>query len=70
MKTRVTEQGIIIPRDMLDGLDEVEIRRHDGMIIIVAAGAHDRIFDIGKDPIDTEVTDASVNHDSYIYTGE
>ncbi|HEX8219658.1 MAG TPA: hypothetical protein VF914_10670 [Chloroflexia bacterium] len=40
------------------------------MIIIVAAGAHDRIFDIGKDPIDTEVTDASVNHDSYIYTGE
>jgi virulence-associated protein VagC len=70
MKTRVTEQGILIPREMLEGLDEVEIRRQDSMIIIEPAGAHGRIFDIGKNPIDAEITDASVNHDHYIYRGE
>jgi virulence-associated protein VagC len=70
VKTRVTEQGIIIPREMLEGLDEVEIRRQDGMIIIEPASARDRIFDIGKNPIDADITDASVNHDQYIYRGE
>jgi virulence-associated protein VagC len=70
MKTRVTEQGIIIPRDMLEGLDEVEIRKQDGMIIIVPAGTDNPIFNIGKNPIDADVTDASVNHDYYVYRGE
>jgi virulence-associated protein VagC len=48
---------------MLEGLDEVEIRRQYGMIIIEPASAHGRIFDIGKNPIDSDITDASVNHD-------
>ena len=29
--------------------------------------AEDPIFQLGKDPVDDEVTDASVNHDRYLY---
>jgi hypothetical protein len=34
------------------------------------AGGEDPILLLGEDPVDDEVTDASVNYDHYLYTGD
>jgi virulence-associated protein VagC len=70
MKTKVTEQGVLVPKGMLEGVEEVEIREQDGLVIIVPVARQDPVFNIGKNPIDDDITDASVNHDRYIYNGE
>lgn len=67
MKAKVTEQGVTIPKELLDGMDEVEIHRQGGMIIIVAAQEEDPIFQLGKHPVTIDVTDASKNLDHYLY---
>ena len=67
MKVKVTEQGVLIPRKFLKGVEEVEVRRQNGLIVIVPVGAQDPIFNIGKNPVKLGVKDASENHDKYIY---
>ena len=67
MRTQVTEQGIFIPKQMLEGVKEVEIRKEKSVIVIVPLSEEDPILQFGKDPIEDVVTDASVNHDKYIY---
>lgn len=67
MKVRVTEKGVLIPRKFLKGVKEVDIRRQNGLIVVVPVGAKDSVFDIGKNPVKLGITDASVNHDKYIY---
>lgn len=67
MRTEVTDQGLLIPKRFLEGIKEVEIRKENGLILIVPLPANDPIFQLGQDPIDDDVTDASVEHDRYIY---
>ncbi|MDQ3132731.1 MAG: hypothetical protein M3Q99_18430 [Acidobacteriota bacterium] len=67
MRTQVTEQGIFIPKQMLEGVKEVEIRKEKSVIVIVPLSEEDPILQFGKDPIEDVVTDASVNHDNYLY---
>jgi len=67
MKAKVTEQGVLIPKQMLEDMDEVEILKQDGMIIVVPARAEDPIFELGRHPIKADVTDASENLDKYVY---
>ncbi|HXU38463.1 MAG TPA: hypothetical protein VN937_19055 [Blastocatellia bacterium] len=67
MRTEVTEQGLFIPKRFLEGVKEVEIRKENGMVLIVPAPSDDPILQLGQDPIDDDVTDASVEHDRYIY---
>jgi virulence-associated protein VagC len=67
MRTEVTDQGLLIPKRFLVGVKEVEIRKENGMILIVPLPAEDPILQLGQDPIDDDVTDASVEHDRYIY---
>jgi hypothetical protein len=67
MRTEVTDQGLLIPKRFLEGIKEVEIRKENGLILIVPLAANDPILQLGQDPIDDEVTDASVEHDRYIY---
>jgi len=67
MRTQVTEQGIFIPKQMLEGVKEVEIRKEKSVIVIVPISEEDPILQFGKEPIEDVVTDASVNHDKYIY---
>jgi virulence-associated protein VagC len=67
MKVKVTEKGVLIPRKFLKGVKEVEVRRQNGLIVIVPVGGQDPIFDIGKNPVKLGLKDASVNHDKYIY---
>lgn len=70
MKAKVTENGITIPKHLLEGVDEVEIRKEDGLILVMPVRPYRPVFNIGKDPIEEEITDASVNHDFYIYNGK
>ena len=67
MRTKVTEQGLLVPKQLLEGMDEVEIRREDNVILIVPVGAADPILELGKHPIDLDVQDASLNHDRSLY---
>lgn len=39
-------------------------------VMLVPVTAHDPVFDRGEDPLDDDITDASVNHDYYIYNGK
>ncbi|HEX8197603.1 MAG TPA: hypothetical protein VF571_15515 [Pyrinomonadaceae bacterium] len=67
MKTEVTEEGIMIPKQFLEGVKEVEIRKEKNYILVIPLSVEDPILRFGKNPVSDEVTDASVNHDQYIY---
>ena len=67
MKTKVTEQDLVIPQNLLKGIEEVEIRKEQNMILIVPVIANDPILELGTQPIVGDVSDASVNHDRYLY---
>jgi len=67
MKAKVNERGVLIPRRFLKGVKEVEIRRRNGLILVVPLPEKDPIFDIGKNPVKLGIKDASANHDKYIY---
>jgi hypothetical protein len=67
MRTEVTEEGLLIPKRLLEGIKEVEIRKENDLILIIPVPSEDPIFQLGQNPIPDDVTDASVNHDSYIY---
>ena len=67
MKTEVTEQGITIPKQLLGNAKEVEIRREKNYIIVIPLSGEDPILRFGKNPVSDKITDASENHDKYIY---
>ena len=67
MKTKVSENGVLIPKDLLTGITEVDIRKQNGVIIVIPAGSDDPIYDIGKEPVTCGVPDASENLDKYLY---
>ena len=66
MRFKVTEQGLVIPKELLEGIQEVEIRREDHQIILVPMAELDPIWDLDSNPIDINVTDGSENHDAYL----
>ena len=67
MKTEVTEQGITIPKRLLEGVKEVEIRKEKNYILVIPLSGEDPILRFGKNPVSDNITDASENHDKYIY---
>ncbi|MGI8494944.1 MAG: hypothetical protein ACR2L1_06490 [Pyrinomonadaceae bacterium] len=67
MKTEVTEQGVTIPKQFFEGVKEVEIRREKNFILVIPLSGEDPILRFGKNPVSDEITDASINHDEYIY---
>lgn len=67
MKTKVTEQGLLIPKQWLEGIEEVEIRKEQNVILIVPV-SDDPILQLGQQPIVCDVDDASEQHDCYIYS--
>jgi bifunctional DNA-binding transcriptional regulator/antitoxin component of YhaV-PrlF toxin-antitoxin module len=84
MKVKVTEEGLLIPKEVAErlGSDEVEVFEEPGRLLIVADTAspglvgvgsddqEDPILSMGEDPVDDVITDASENHDRYLYTGD
>ena len=67
MRTKVTENGVLIPKVWFEGIDEVEIQKTPDMILVVPVQADDPILNLGKQPILLEVEDASLNNDQYLY---
>jgi hypothetical protein len=49
MRTKVGKNGVFIPRDLLPGITEVEIRKQNGMILVIPAGKDDRISENGEE---------------------
>lgn len=66
MKTKVTEQGVLVPKKFFKGIAEVEIRKENGLVVVVPV-TDDPILKLGKRPVSDDVQDASENHDQYIY---
>ncbi len=67
MRTKVTADGLLIPKRLLEGVEEVEIRQEQGILVIVPVTDHDSILALGAEPLDLELEDASVHHDDYLY---
>lgn len=67
MKAKVTKRGLIIPKEMLVGMGEVEIRRENERIVISPVAEGDPIRNLGRNPVECGVPEASEHHDRYIY---
>lgn len=67
MRAKVTKRGLVIPKDMLAGSEEVEIRKEDHRIVISLIVKTDPILNLGRHPVVCGVQDASEHHDSYLY---
>ncbi len=67
MRTAVTEEGLFVPKQLLEGIKEVEITKENNVILIVPILSEDPIFQFGQNPITDDTKDASINHDHYIY---
>jgi virulence-associated protein VagC len=76
MKLKVTEEGVLIPKELLGDSQEVEITQQEDQTIIIRVNNSNiskvndskmSIWDLGKNPVECDITDASINHDKYIY---
>lgn len=66
MRVKVTNEGVLIPKQWLEGIDVVEIRQEQTCIVIVPVDKEDPILQLGSEPIVVDVDDASVHHDHYL----
>ena len=88
MRAKVTEQGITIPKSLLPDVDEVDIRKRNGVIEVAPVDDNEYLpfsdserttrvsedkgigeigpfplIELARNPIDLDITDASVNLD-------
>ncbi len=52
MKIKVTDKGIVIPKTYLEGIEEVEVKKENGLILIVPITDIDPISGLGKNPVE------------------
>jgi hypothetical protein len=68
MRATVKKEGLLIPKKLLKGIKEAEIRKEKGKIVIMPTKIEeDPIFEIGRHPGHSGLKDASICHDNYIY---
>jgi len=67
MRSKVTDQGVTVPKHWFQGITEVEIQREEDRVVIVPVRGDDPITKLGKSPINIDVDDAAANHDRYLY---
>ncbi|TAJ95101.1 MAG: hypothetical protein EPO31_01630 [Gammaproteobacteria bacterium] len=68
MKAIVGKEGVLIPKEILEGAKEVDIRRERGRIVLTPIKQQtDPAFKLGKKPVDTGKNDGSTRHDQYLY---
>ncbi len=70
MTAPITEEGVLIPKTLLQGAARVEIVEQPGRIIVLLDPANDPIRRLGKNPVIAPESDASINHDKYLYGGQ
>ena len=69
MKVKVNNEGVVIPKRYLEGVEEVEIKKENGLILVIPITEDDPIFELGKNPVACGLPDASEQHDKYLYNG-
>lgn len=70
MKATVGNTGVLIPRRMLRGVKEVEIRKQGRSIVVEpSARESDPVFELGKNPVHSGVPDGAEHHDAHLYNG-
>lgn len=67
MRVRVTEAGVNIPKKLLMGVAEVEIRKQNSIVVVVPKAKEDPLLKLGANPVVCGVPDASENLDDYLY---
>jgi len=68
MKAKITEQGLLLPKEWFPNCTEVEIRFHKNRIEVLPLPKKDALYQLGTHPIDDpSITDLSTNHDRYLY---
>ncbi len=67
IRVKVTEDGVAIPKKLLRGVKEVEIRKGPDVILVVPTVMEDPIFGLGSNPVTCGASDASENLDLYLY---
>jgi len=67
MKLTATEQGLLIPKEMLGKDQEFEIIQEQEKIIITSIKKESSIWDLGSNPVECDLKDGAVNHDHYLY---
>ena len=66
MKVKVTENGVTVPRELLDDAEEVEIRKENGKVIVTPLPKVDPILGLGENPVACGAPDASEHLDRYL----
>lgn len=67
MKATVKKEGLLIPKRLLKGIKEAEIRWEEDRIVIEPTIVEkDPIFALGSCPGHSGLKDASVYHDKYL----
>lgn len=67
MKLTATEQGLLIPKELLGEHQEFEIIQEQDKIIISSLKPKKSIWDLGSNPVECDVKDGAINHDHYLY---
>jgi len=68
MKLTATEQGLLIPKELLGENQEFEIIQEEGKLIIISIKKTSSIWDLGSNPVECDVKDGAINHDYYLYS--
>ena len=70
MKAVVQPNGLLIPKRLLRGVAQVEIRKEKGRIVVTPTATDtDPILGLGASPVKTRLRDAARRHDELLYTG-
>jgi hypothetical protein len=67
VKLTATDQGLLIPKELLGENQEFEIVQEQGKLIITGISKTSSIWDLGSNPVDCDVKDGAINHDRYLY---
>jgi hypothetical protein len=67
MKLKVTAAGLLIPKDLLGELEEVELTQEQGKIILAMVKPIPSIWQLGTNSVECDVNDLAANHDTYLY---
>lgn len=71
MKLKVTDSGVVIPREMFPGVEEVDVRTEGGLIVLTPLrDANDPIWEMGGDPVTVGLPEAPEDHDRYLYQAD
>ncbi len=71
MKMAVKAEGVLIPKRMLKGVKEVEIRKEKGCVVVAPVSTiDDPLFELGTHPVKGGVADGALLHDAYLYKGK